>query len=301
LAKIAVDLNRALALRKQHGAPGATTSRLLARGPGWTVADVLCTHGPQDRVYEERHTQPTIAIVLAGSFQYRCAAGYCLMTPGALLLGSADCCFTCSHHHGEGDRCVAFTYDCDYFERLAADADTSVTNLAFPVSAVPPLSDLSPLIARASAGALGLPHVPWEELAVDLAIRTIRLSAGLPSRPYTLAANAEARVTRAVRAIDQRPDSSQSLGTLANEARLSPYHFLRTFEQVTGVTPHQYARRARLREAATRLLLEPAKVLDVALDCGFGDISAFNRAFRSEFGVSPRGFRQSVDSIAPSL
>jgi AraC family transcriptional regulator len=32
-------------------------------------------------------------------------------------------------------------------------------------------------------------------------------------------------------------------------------------------------------------------VLDIALDCGFGDVSNFNRAFRREFGMSPRRFR----------
>jgi AraC-like DNA-binding protein len=48
----------------------------------------------------------------------------------------------------------------------------------------------------------------------------------------------------------------------------------------------------RLREAATRLAAaEPVKILDIALDSGFGDVSNFNRAFRTEFGVSPRGFR----------
>jgi AraC-like DNA-binding protein len=49
--------------------------------------------------------------------------------------------------------------------------------------------------------------------------------------------------------------------------------------------------RARLREAAMRLVDEPAKILDIALDCGFGDVSNFNRAFRTEFGVSPRAYR----------
>jgi AraC-like DNA-binding protein len=57
------------------------------------------------------------------------------------------------------------------------------------------------------------------------------------------------------------------------------------------VTPHQYLQRARLREAATRLRTNSGKVVDIALDCGFGDISNFNRAFRTEFGVSPRAFR----------
>jgi AraC-like DNA-binding protein len=38
----------------------------------------------------------------------------------------------------------------------------------------------------------------------------------------------------------------------------------------------------------------PAKVLDIALDCGFGDVSNFNRTFRAEFGVSPRIYRTSA-------
>jgi AraC family transcriptional regulator len=67
---------------------------------------------------------------------------------------------------------------------------------------------------------------------------------------------------------------------------------LRTFEYVVGVTPHQYVLRARLREAAMRLADERGRVLDVAFDCGFGDVSNFNRAFRAEFGANPRAFRQ---------
>jgi AraC-like DNA-binding protein len=46
-----------------------------------------------------------------------------------------------------------------------------------------------------------------------------------------------------------------------------------------------------LREAAKRLVEEEGTVLDIALDCGFGDVSNFNRAFRTEFGRSPLSFR----------
>ncbi len=129
-------------------------------------------------------------------------------------------------------------------------------------------------------------------MSVELAAATVRVERGISSRTENAPPSAIARVTRSVRAIERRPDGALGLGSLAREARLSPYHFLRTFERMTGITPHQYVRRARLRDAASRLAAEREKVLDIAFDCGFGDVSNFNRAFRSEFGVSPKNFRQ---------
>jgi AraC family transcriptional regulator len=76
---------------------------------------------------------------------------------------------------------------------------------------------------------------------------------------------------------------------------MSPFHFLRVFRQVTGLTPHQYLLRTRLREAATRLAAGQERILDIALASGFEDLSNFNHAFRAEFGVSPRVYR-----MAPS-
>src|ERR1700748_3415172 len=76
LAKIAVELEQALARR---GAPGAAarhqTGRVLARGDGWVVEDLICASGPQDPIFQERHGNVSIAMVLAGTFQYRGSAG----------------------------------------------------------------------------------------------------------------------------------------------------------------------------------------------------------------------------------
>jgi AraC family transcriptional regulator len=258
------------------------------------VADVLCTCGPQDRAYEERHSHYTIAIVLAGSFQYSSPLGSGLMTTGSLMLGNQRQCFECGHQHGEGDRCVSFWYSPDHFERLAADAGARRNAAGFTVPRLPPLQPLSSHVARAAAGVAGVPGIAWEELAVTLAVRTLKLAAGVSSANSGLPPNAEARVSRTVRLIDRKPDAALTLRHLARAAGLSPYHFLRTFERVTGLTPHQYLRRARLRHAATRLVEESGKVLDVALESGFGDVSNFNHAFRAEFGVSPRAFRQTL-------
>ena len=324
MAKIALELDRALIRRTTDGVAGKTDVRLLARGDGWKVEDVICTCGPSDRSFEERHAGVTIAIVTAGSFQYRASlpAGGSrsrgeLMTPGSLVLGNAGQSFECGHDHSSGDRCLSFWYAADYFERIAADIGPGQDGTNFRILRLPPLRAFSPLIARAVAGMMlsqagngirvqtdPIVHSSehcWEELGLKLGAAAFELARGASTEKFNVPAASIARVTRTLREIERRlcpdysePASSQaklSVGLLAGEAGLSPFHFLRTFERVTGLTPHQYILRARLREAAMRLVLTRSRVLDIALDCGFGDVSNFNRSFRTEFGISPRMFR----------
>lgn len=258
----------------------APASRVLARGTGWSVRDVVCTSGPQDRPFEEQHAAVSISIVAAGTFEYRSTAGRALMTPGSLLLGNAGHSFECSHEHGTGDRCVSFQFEPDFFEEVPR----------FRSVRLPAVAAIAPFVAKACAGLSGS-GVMWEDLAVDLADRATELSNAVV--PHSLPSNASARVTRAVRRIESESDRDIDLRQLAQEARLSVYHFLRTFRRVTGVTPHQFLLRTRLRRAAIRLASRRARIIDVALDCGFGDVSNFNRSFRAEFGVSPRAYGRS--------
>ena len=291
MAKIAISLSEAIEQKRREGTPGDATSRTVARGAGWSVDDVLCTSGPQDRTFEERHSEFSIAIVLAGTFQYRSSTGRALMTPGSLLLGNAGDCFECGHQHATGDRCLAFHFGPDFFAKLAADLE--ISSSSFRQNRLCPLPELASVTARASAAMDLAPQVSWEELAVELAARALQLNSAHQSASE-LPVGATARVTRVLRRIEQEGFAQISLNELATEAKLSSYHFLRTFQTLTGLTPHQYLLRSRLREAATRLATGPSKILDVALDCGFGDVSNFNRTFRREFGVSPRQWRRTA-------
>jgi len=257
------------------------------------VSDVVCTSGPADRPFEEQHAGVSIAVVVAGSFQYRSATGRGMMTPGSLLLGNDGECFECGHEHATGDRCVAFRYAPALFERVAADAGARRGERRFRTSGLPPVRALSPLAARAAAGAALAQNVSWEETAVDVAAAAVRLAAALPSMAgASPGAAAVARVTESVRRIERDPGAPWTLAQLAADAGQSPFHYLRTFRRLAGVTPHQYVLRARLRLAAERLLTDDgAKVIEIALAAGFGDVSNFNAAFRVEFGVTPRAYR----------
>jgi AraC family transcriptional regulator len=289
LAEIAVDVEHALARRRTDGEPGRLQARRIAEGDGWTVADVVCTCGPQDRPYEEQHDQVALAIVTSGTFQYRGSGsnGREMMTPGSLLLGSPGQSFECGHEHGAGDRCLSFHFTSDYFEAITGrDVSRMFRSLRLP-----PVRTLSPLIVEAWAALAGSTNRVWEELGVRLASRAARVDDDVEPDRRAVSPAAIARVTDTVRLIEAHSAAELPLLRLAREAGLSPFHYLRTFERVTGTTPHQYLLRTRLRAAATRLALEQVHVLDVALDGGFGDVSNFNRAFRAEFGVSPQRFR----------
>lgn len=269
------------------GPTGKITARRVAAGRGWTVDDVVCTCGPHDRPYDEQHDRVSIAIVTSGTFQYRGSAanGREMMTPGSVLLGSPGQCFECGHEHGVGDRCLAFRFTPDYFDTITAGAGQ------FRSLRLPPVRALSPVISDACAALAGSADVAWEELGVELAVRAVHVDGerSADQRPVTPAAIA--RVTRTLRAIEAKPEEPWTLVQLAREARLSPFHFLRTFESLAGVTPHQFLLRGRLRAAAVRLG-GVERITDIALQAGFSEQSNFTRAFRAEFGVSPSAYRR---------
>jgi AraC family transcriptional regulator len=292
LAKIAVNSKRPQG--RPADKPGDLDIHFVAEGDGWTVEDVVCSRGPRDRRFEEQHDTFVIAIVTSGTFQYHSsgANGEVMMTPGSVLLGSPGQCFECGHEHGVGDRCLAFHFAADYFHTIAEARDSRRVLRSFRAPKLSPVQTLSPIVTDACAALAGSRQVAWEELGVRLAARAFQMDGESNSaRPGTSPA-AIARISESVRLIEAHQGSELTLVRLAKEAHFSPFHFLRTFEAVTGTTPHQYMRRMRLRAAAVRLSSSETKIVDVAFESGFGDVSNFNRAFRAEFGVTPTTYRR---------
>ena len=94
--------------------------------------------------------------------------------------------------------------------------------------------------------------------------------------------------------VAQRHATDSRLADAAEHAGLTPFHFLRLFSRVLGVSPHQYLVRTRLRLAARMLALPGASVTGTAYAVGFGDLSNFIRTFTRAAGVSPRAFRNTA-------
>jgi len=278
-------LAAALARKAGSGAPGRIEARLLAAGHAWQAYDIVCSCGPRDRPFEERHATASISLVLSGTFACRSQSGECLLSPGAWFLVNADAPIECSHQHGEGDRCLSFQFEAEVFARLAHEA--GATRHPFARQSLPPLRAHAPLVARALRAMERGQAV--EEIAFEVAGSILRTAAG-SGREISLSRH-HAVVARVLRQLSSATANPHTLANLAGTANMSPYHFLRTFKSITGVTPHQWLLRARLRDAAKRLASSRAPITAIALDVGFEDLSNFIRSFRAEFGLSPRQYR----------
>ena len=85
-----------------------------------------------------------------------------------------------------------------------------------------------------------------------------------------------------------------SLTTLAQLARLSPYHFCRAFKQSFGVPPHRYHTSLRIERAKVLLQRRPLSVTEIGMTLGFSETSSFTAAFRKATGLTPSGYHRSV-------
>lgn len=289
-------LPTALFRKAQNGAPGSSEARPIALGEGWRVVDIVCTYGPGDQPFEEHFLATSISLVLAGTFIYRSGRGPTLMAPGALMLGNYGSAYECSHQHGQGDRCLSFQFQPDLFERIAHDAGAK--RLILDHHYLPPLRELAPLTARASMAAISAAQGPsdrlnglLEDVALELAGRVVSITCGTLRGERTEDARNGWRIAHVLRHIEASSEQFVSIADLAREAGLSRYHFLRAFKRATGITPHQWLLRTRMRNAAERLLTCHEPITEIALDVGFDDLSNFIRSFRAEFGLSSRQYR----------
>jgi AraC family transcriptional regulator len=89
--------------------------------------------------------------------------------------------------------------------------------------------------------------------------------------------------------------------TLAAVAGFSIPHFHRVFTAHTGESAASYIRRMRLERAGRKLRMGAVDITEVALAAGYDSHAAFSKAFKQQFGLSPREFRQLGCTAATQL
>jgi AraC family transcriptional regulator len=262
-------------------------TRLLEAG-GLSVVDYHCHATPEDRPFLERHDGHSLSYVRQGTFGYHSRGRAFELVAGSILLGHPRDEYLCTHHHRGGDQCLSFHLTPALVDSLGAPADL------WRRACAPPLPELMVLGELAQAAAEKRSDVALDEAGLWLAARLIEVAAGHPRRQEAPRAGDRRRAVEAALWIDARAADPIDLEAAARQVGLSPFHFLRVFSRVLGVTPHQYLVRCRLRRAARLLSGGDRPVTDVAYAVGFGDLSNFVRTFHRAAGLSPRAFRRAA-------
>lgn len=88
-----------------------------------------------------------------------------------------------------------------------------------------------------------------------------------------------------------------ALAEMAEIARLSPFHFLRVFRAMTGLTPRDFLAALRLQEAKRLLLTTGLSVTDVCFEVGYTSLGTFTTRFTRLVGVTPGQFRRMGERV----
>ena len=94
--------------------------------------------------------------------------------------------------------------------------------------------------------------------------------------------------------IEEHFEEPVTLEQLSALIPCSPHYLCRFFKEISGVSPIQYLISRRLDHASILLANTSSPILQVALDCGFENVSYFIRKFKESRGCTPREFRQAA-------
>jgi AraC-like DNA-binding protein len=262
-----------------------TRTALLQRG-SISVSEFRCSAAPGDKPFVEQYGCHSISYVRKGSFGCHSHGRFFELVAGSILVGHPGDEFMCTHDHVCGDECLSFFLSPELVETIGDRKDV------WQVGAVPPLPELMVLgeLAQAAAGDRG--DVGLDEIGQLFAGRFVEMVSGRSHKVAPAKVRDRRRAVETALWIEAHSHKPIDLEQAADQAGISPFHFLRLFSGVLGVTPHQYLVRSRLRHAARLLADDDISITDVAYDVGFGDLSNFVRTFHRAAGVSPRRFRE---------
>lgn len=105
-------------------------------------------------------------------------------------------------------------------------------------------------------------------------------------------ATAKKNIDKVIEYLRDQYDDKYSLEEAAQIARLSPYHFIRTFKAYTSKSPYEYLMFVKINKAKELLSSNMYSITEICFMCGFNSLSNFINYFRKKVGISPSEYRK---------
>ncbi|WP_109437640.1 MULTISPECIES: helix-turn-helix transcriptional regulator [Aquimarina] len=102
------------------------------------------------------------------------------------------------------------------------------------------------------------------------------------------------RVSLAKEYLNDNISNTVSLEKISSNIGISKYYLHRLFTEINGITPLEYLTSIRLEKAKNRLRYSKCSIFEIAIECGFDNISYFSNTFKKHIGSSPTQYRNNV-------
>jgi len=132
------------------------------------------------------------------------------------------------------------------------------------------------------------------DLSASSKIRVLSDSSFNNNEPYTYSSR---RIEKTYEYMNKNFDKSISLSEVAKIANMSEASFSRFFKSHTGITFIDSLTEIRLGNASRMLIDTSSSVAEIAYNCGFNNISNFNRIFKKKKKCTPKEFRESYSGV----
>jgi len=134
-------------------------------------------------------------------------------------------------------------------------------------------------------------------LFLQLIVYVNRLFLGADDQRETNDIEYDEAIATILNYINENLKEALSIESIAERFYMSKYYLMHKFKAQTGYTVHNYILQKRLI-LAKELIKKGKAVTEVYMECGFSDYSNFIRAFRNNYGVSPKKYYKIIMELA---
>ncbi|MBR5645382.1 MAG: helix-turn-helix transcriptional regulator [Treponema sp.] len=139
---------------------------------------------------------------------------------------------------------------------------------------------------------------PVDNKGYSMLVTCVRVPTPAPAPAESENKPADSALVELKDSILDQPENLYLIEEMAQDTNISPFHLIRKFKKLYGLTPHQFQIQCKVRKAQ-KLLEEEKSVCEVTYDAGFCDQSHLDRCFQKIVGMTPKEYKEASTPSEP--